>query len=84
MPRKKRHSIIDELFGGSLFEDNESSIENFPQTGYSISVVQTSERTRVKAKVGKNMDTNVIKEQLQRQYPNSKIEIEGGDATIDS
>lgn len=70
--------MIDELFGVSLFEDAESLIENSPQTGYSISVVQTSEGTKVKAKVGKNMDATAIKEQLQRQYPNSKIEIEGG------
>lgn len=70
--------MIDELFGGSLFDDAESLIENSPQTGYSISVVQTSEGTKVKAKVGKNMDAIAIKEQLQRQYPNLKIEIEGG------
>ncbi|NIU85719.1 MAG: hypothetical protein GWN64_20130, partial [Candidatus Thorarchaeota archaeon] len=28
--------------------------------------------------VGKYTDANAVKKQLQRQYPNSKIEIEGG------
>jgi hypothetical protein len=78
MPRKKRRSIFDELFGGSLFGDRESRLEDFPETGYSISVVQTPEGTKVKAKVGKNTDANAIKKKLQRQYPNAKIEIEGG------
>ena len=41
-------------------------------------MVQTPEGTKVKAKVGKNTDANLIKKQLQEQYPDSKIEIEGG------
>ncbi|MGD8545673.1 MAG: hypothetical protein PVH12_05805 [Candidatus Bathyarchaeota archaeon] len=61
-----------------MFNDTESLFEDFPQTGYSISVVQTPEGTKVKAKVGKNTDANLIKKQLQEQYPDSKIEIEGG------
>lgn len=66
------------MFEGSISNDTKSLFEDFPQTGYSISVVQTPEGTKVKAKVGKNTDTNLIKKQLQEQYPDSKIEIEGG------
>lgn len=47
-------------------------------SGYSISVIQTPEGTKVKAKVGKDVDVNTLKKQLERQYPNAKIEIEGG------
>jgi len=75
LQRKRRRSIIDEIFGTSIFEE-------FPKEalegGYSISVVQTSEGTKVKAKVGKDVDVNVLKRQLQREYPNAQIEIEGG------
>ena len=77
--RKRRRSIIDELFGGSLFNHAESLFnDEFPASGYSISVVQTPEGTKVKAKVGKDTDVNALKRQLQRQYPNAEIEIEGG------
>ena len=69
--RKKKRSVIDELFGGSFFNKS-------PEAGYSISVVQTPEGTKVKAKVGKKTDVNVLRKQLQRQYPNADIEIEGG------
>jgi hypothetical protein len=82
MPHKKKHSIIDELFGGSIFNDTESLFDKSPETGYSISVVQTSEGTKVKAKVGKNTDANALRKQLQQQYPNAKIEIEGGKPLI--
>ena len=64
-----------------MFNNTESLFEDFPQKGYSISVVQTPEGTKVKAKVGKNTDANLIKKQLQKQYPDSKIEIEGGKTT---
>lgn len=77
MPRKKRRSIIDDLFGGSFFNDTELVSNKFPDTRYSISVVQTPEGTKVKAKVGKNNDATAFKKQLQQQYPNAKIEIEG-------
>jgi hypothetical protein len=73
---KKKHSLIDELFGGSLFGETKS----FPETGYSISMVQTPEGTKVKAKAGKNTDISAFKKQLQQKYPNAKIEIEGGSA----
>lgn len=47
-------------------------------SGYSISVVQTPEGTKVKAKVGKDTDATTLRKQLERQYPGAKIEIEGG------
>ncbi|MEM3536795.1 MAG: hypothetical protein QXF44_03370 [Candidatus Bathyarchaeia archaeon] len=79
--KKRRKSIIDELFGNSLFEDTEKFFEEFPEElegGYSISVTQTPEGTKVHAKVGKNMDAEALKRQLQKEYPNAEIEIEGG------
>jgi hypothetical protein len=82
MPRKKKRSIIDELFGGSIFDDTESLFGKSPEAGYSISVVQTPEGTKVKAKIGKNTDANTLRKQLQQQYPNAKIEIEGGKPLI--
>jgi outer membrane translocation and assembly module TamA len=81
MHRKKKHSIIDELFGSSIFNNTESPFDKSSTTGYSISVVQTPEGTKVKAKVGKNTAASILKKQLQRQYPNAKIEIEGGKTT---
>jgi len=78
MHRKKKRSIIDKLLGDSIFNNTESPFDKSPTTGYSISVVQTPEGTKVKAKVGKNTDANALKKQLQQQYPNAKIEIEGG------
>jgi hypothetical protein len=74
--KKRKRSIIDELFGNSLFD--EKLLDEFPASGYSISVVQTPEGTKVQAKVGKDTDTNALKKQLQQQYPNATIEIEGG------
>ena len=71
LQRKRKRNIIDELFDNSPF--NESS-----GGGYSISVVQTPEGTKVKAKVGKDTDANALRKRLQQQYPNAQIEIEGG------
>lgn len=82
MRRKKKRSIIDELLGGSLFNETKSPFDSSPTTGYSISVVQTPEGTKVKAKVGKNTDASTLQKQLQQQYPNAKIEIEGGKPLI--
>jgi len=75
--RKRKRSIIDELFGNSLFDETKL-LDEFPASGYSISVVQTPRGTKVKAKVGKDTDVNALKKQLQQQYPNAEIEIEGG------
>ena len=81
MRRKKKRNIIDELFGDSIFNEKELPFDRSPATGYSISVVQTPEGTEVKAKIGKNADASALKKQLQQQYPNAKIEIEGGKTT---
>ncbi len=75
--RKRKRSIIDELFGESLFDETKL-FEEFPESGYSISVTQTPEGTKVKAKVGKDTDANALRKQLESQYPNAQIEIEGG------
>jgi hypothetical protein len=76
--RKRRKSIIDDLFGGSIFEEMETFFDESSESGYSISVVQTPEGTKVKAKVGKDTDVDALRRKLQQQYPNAKIEIEGG------
>ena len=76
--RKKRRSLTDELFGDSLFGNMERFFDGFPESGYSISVVQTPEGTKVRAKVGKDTDADMLKKQLQQQYPGAEIEIEGG------
>lgn len=76
--RRRRRSIIDELFGGSIFEETEKIFDEFPESGYSISVVQTPEGTKVQAKVGKDTDVNMLRKQLQQKYPHAEIEIEGG------
>ena len=76
--RKKRRSLTDELFGDSLFSDIDRFFEELSKSGYSISVVQTPEGTKVRAKVGKDTDVDMLKRQLQQQYPNAEIEIEGG------
>ncbi|MEM3640557.1 MAG: hypothetical protein QXH37_01345 [Candidatus Bathyarchaeia archaeon] len=80
-PKKRRRSIIDELFGHSLFEEMETFFDDFEKGeygGYSISVTQTPEGTKVKAKVGKDTDVNMLRKHLQQQYPGAEIEIEGG------
>ncbi|MDH5451080.1 MAG: hypothetical protein OEX77_09345 [Candidatus Bathyarchaeota archaeon] len=55
-------------------------LDEFPKSGYSISVVQTSEGTKVQAKVGNNTDVHALRTQLEQQYPNAEIEIAGGKA----
>jgi hypothetical protein len=75
--RKRRRSIIDELFGNSLFDETKL-FDEFPESGYSISVTQTPEGTKIHAKVGKDTDVNQLRKQLQQQYPKAEIEIEGG------
>jgi hypothetical protein len=76
--RKRRKSIIDEFFSGSLFDEREGFLDEGFEGGYSINVVQTPGGTKVKANVGKNTDVNVLRRRLQQQYPNAEIEIEGG------
>ena len=80
--RKRRKSIFDELFGGSIFDEIDGFFKEFPEgelsEGYSISITQTPEGTKVKARVGKNVDVNALERRLKQQYPGAKIEIEGG------
>ncbi|HEX68777.1 MAG TPA: hypothetical protein ENG10_00580 [Candidatus Bathyarchaeota archaeon] len=76
--RKKRRSLTDEFLGDSLLGNMDRFFDGFPESGYSISVVQTPEGTKVRAKVGKDTDVDMLKRQLQQQYPNAEIEIEGG------
>jgi hypothetical protein len=80
--KKRRKSLIDELFGGSLLDEMNELFKEFPEGefsgGYSISVTQTPEGTKVKAKVGKDVDVNMLRKRLQQQYPRAQIEIEGG------
>lgn len=77
--KRRRKSIIDELFGGLLFDEKEALLgEGAFEGGYSISVIQTPEGTKVKAKVGKDTDADALSKRLQQQYPNAQIEIEGG------
>jgi hypothetical protein len=75
--KKRKRSIMDELFGSSLF-DEANLFNEFPESGYSISVTQTPEGTKVRAKVGKDTDVDTLRKQLQQQYPKAEIEIEGG------
>jgi len=83
MSSKKRKSLIDELFGGSLFENFERLFEEgMESSGYSISITQTPEGTKVYAKVGKDTDVNALRRQLEQQYPGAQIEIEGGQPLI--
>lgn len=81
-PKKRRRSLIDEFFSSSIFDETEDFFKKFSDeefsSGYSISVVQTPEGTTVKAKVGKDVDAEALRKQLERQYPKAKIEIEGG------
>lgn len=84
MPAEKRRkrSLIEGILSGSIFDDMENLFKDLEKaefsSGYSISVIQTPEGTKVKAKVGKDVDVNAIRQQLEKQYPNAKIEIEGG------
>jgi len=82
LEKRRRRSFIDEFFGNSLFDEMGALFKEFSEGevtgGYSISVVQTPEGTKVKAKIGKDTDANALRKQLERQYPGAKIEIEGG------
>ena len=84
--KKKRKSFIDELFGGSLFDEMDDVFERFEKkgisSGYSVSVTQTPEGTKVHAKAGKDTGVNELRRRLQQQYPGAQIEIEGGKPLI--
>lgn len=78
----RKRSFMDELFGCSFFDEMESLFKDLEKaefsSGYSVSVIQTPEGTKVKAKVGKDVDVNALRKQLERQYPHAQITIEGG------
>ena len=83
MPNKKRKKdIIDEFFGSLPLMETDDIFKEIEEGGvsggYSICVTQTTEGTKVYARVGKDTDANELRRQLQRQYPNAQIEIEGG------
>ena len=79
MAKRRRRSLIDELFGGSVLEDLDRLFEeDIGDASYSISVTQTPEGTRVHAKVGENVDAEALRRRLEEQYPGARIEIEGG------
>ena len=87
MSRKKKRSLIDDLFGGSVFGDFDDLCEKMgeeKETGssYSISVSQTPQGTKFQVKVGKNTDVTTLRKQLEQQYPGAQIEIEGGKPLI--
>jgi hypothetical protein len=69
--KDKRKSFIDKLFGGSLFDEMDDVLERFGRedmsSGYSISVKQTPEGTKVYAKVGKETNVNELGRQLLQQ-----------------
>ena len=64
MSRKRKRGLIEELFGGSIFNE-ESWIKQSTEGGYSISVVQNPEGTKVKAKVGKDTDVNMLSQKTR-------------------
>jgi hypothetical protein len=81
--KRKRKSILDEFFAKSSFSNMETAFEKLSEKGgleggYSINVVQTSEGTKVHAKIGKDVNVGTLRKQLQEKYPGAKIEIEGG------
>lgn len=83
--KKRRKSFIDKFFEGSLFDESEEFFEEFERgmgSGYSISVTQTPEGTKVHAKVSGDVDAGELKRKLQQQYPGAHIEIEGGKPLI--
>jgi hypothetical protein len=87
MSRKKKRSFIDELFGGSVFGEFDDLFEKMGEdkelaSGYSITVSQTPQGTKVHAKVGKDTDVTTLRKQLEQKYPGAQIEIEGGKPLI--
>ena len=82
---KKRKGIIDRLFEGSFFDESDEFFDQLEKGmggGYSISVTQTPEGTKVYAKVSGDMDVNELRRKLQQQYPGAHIEIKGGKPLI--
>lgn len=84
--REKRRSLFDLFFGKSLLSDVEEifrRLEEEPLTeGYSISVTQGPEGTKVYVKAGRNTDIEALRKELQQRYPDAEIQIEGGKPLI--
>jgi len=80
--KRRKRSLINGIFDGSIFDEVENIFKDLEKaelsSGYSINVIQTPEGTKVKAKVSKDIDVDALRRQLEKQYPNAKIEIEGG------
>ncbi len=84
--KKRRKSIIDRFFDESLIDESNEIFERFKREkiggGYSISVTQTPEGTKVHAKVSDDRDISELRRRLHQQYPDAHIEIEGGKPLI--
>ncbi|MEM2341899.1 MAG: hypothetical protein QXX94_03105 [Candidatus Bathyarchaeia archaeon] len=75
--RRRRKSLTIDKFLTTLFLTNlkdylMSSRGGFAG-GYSISVIQTPEGTKVKAKVGGNVDVNMLRKRLEQQCLGAEI-----------
>ena len=81
---KKKRDPFDLFFDDSLFDRIFEEFEEGSslQSGYSIRVTQGPSGTEVHAKVGKDVDVTALRRELERQYPNAKIYIEGGQPLI--
>ena len=88
MNRKKRKSIFDLFFEESIFEKWDKLFETLEREtmglegGYSISVIQTPEGTKVHVKAGENVDIASLRRELESRYPGAEIVIEGGKPLI--
>ena len=80
--RKRRRDLFD-----SFFEDIDDLFERIGESdvlesGYSISVTQGPEGTKVHVKAGKGTDVESLRKDLQQRYPDAEIHIEGGTPLI--
>ena len=86
--RKRRRSIFDDFFGGSIFDEIEELFEKFSEGfdetsfgmggGYSIEVTYANGRPIVRAKLSDNIDRAEFEKMLREKYPGAEIIIEGG------
>lgn len=83
---RKKKDPFEEFFGDSPFQDMKKMFEEEKGkglgTGYSIQVTRGPQGTKVHAKAGKNMEATRLRKQLQQQYPDAEIHIEGGKPLI--
>ena len=76
---KKRKTFFDEFFE-DIFEDFD--FENLGG-GYSISITQTGDKTKIHVKADKNVDVKKLRRELEQRYPGAEIYIEGGKLEIE-